>query len=150
MAKKNIQCRFAWTADTMTLLQWCSTPWMTGTPTGCLKCEINYFCFKCLLHRSLCISEDGNCPVAVNFRELLSYIAKKKEALNKHRWRISNSTTAFKCTCYLKVFFVPNNYQGRMVVSPYVGMTRKQDGGSNGCISNYTAITRLGAGVARF
>ena len=36
-----------------------------------------------------------------------------------------------------------------MVVSPYVGMALKQDGGPNGCtctcISNY-AITRLGKG----
>ena len=41
-------------------------------------------------------------------------------------------------------------YQGRTVVSPYVGMARKQDGGSNGCISNYTAITQLGTGFTRF
>ena len=37
---------------------------------------------------------------------------------------------------------VSNFYQGRAVVSPYVGMVRKQDGGSKGCISNYImAIT---------
>ena len=35
-------------------------------------------------------------------------------------------------------------------MSPYVGMTRKQDGGSNGCISNYTTITQLGASVTHF
>ena len=40
--------------------------------------------------------------------------------------------------------------QGRMIVNAYVGMARKQDGGSNGCISNYTVITQLGAGVACF
>ena len=34
-----------------------------------------------------------------------------------------------------------------MVVSPYVGMAQKQDGGSNGCITNYTTITQLGASV---
>ena len=34
-------------------------------------------------------------------------------------------------------------YQGGTVVTPYVGMARKQDGGSNGCISNYTAIITL-------
>ena len=28
-------------------------------------------------------------------------------------------------------------YQGWTLVSPYVGMAQKQDGGSNGCISNY-------------
>ena len=38
-------------------------------------------------------------------------------------------------------------YQGRTVVSPYVGMAREQDGGSNGHISNYTTVTRLGASV---
>ena len=33
------------------------------------------------------------------------------------------------------------------VVTPYVGMARKQDGSSNGCtcISNYTMINQLGA-----
>ena len=31
-----------------------------------------------------------------------------------------------------------------------VGMVRKQDGGFNGCISNYTMITRLGASVVHF
>ena len=46
------------------------------------------------------------------------------------------------CLCLL--------YQGRMVVSPYVGMARKQDGGSNGCISNYMTITRLRAGFTHF
>ena len=40
--------------------------------------------------------------------------------------------------------------RGRTVVSPYVGMAQKQGVGSNGCISNYTAITRLGAGVTHF
>ena len=41
--------------------------------------------------------------------------------------------------------------QGRTVLSPYVGMVRKQDGGSNGCIiGNYTTITRLGASVTHF
>ena len=38
-------------------------------------------------------------------------------------------------------------YQGRTVVSSYVGMVRKQDGGSNG---NYTTLTRLGMGFTRF
>ena len=38
-------------------------------------------------------------------------------------------------------------YQGQTLVSPYVGMEQKQDGGSNGCISNYTMITQLGASV---
>ena len=33
-----------------------------------------------------------------------------------------------------------------MVVSPYVGIARKQDSGSNGCISNYTVITWLRTG----
>ena len=37
-------------------------------------------------------------------------------------------------------------YQERVVVSSYVGMARKQDGAPNGCISNYTTITQLGAG----
>ena len=32
-------------------------------------------------------------------------------------------------------------YQGRAVVSPYVGMARKQDGGFNGCTN--TAITQV-------
>ena len=32
----------------------------------------------------------------------------------------------------------------------YVEMARKQDGVSNECISNHTAITRLGTGFARF
>ena len=41
-------------------------------------------------------------------------------------------------------------YQGRMVVSPYVGMAQKQKGSSNGCISNYMTITRLGMGFVRF
>ena len=41
-------------------------------------------------------------------------------------------------------------YQGRTLVSPYVGMARKQDGGSNGCISNYTTVTRLGVSVTHF
>ena len=41
-------------------------------------------------------------------------------------------------------------YQGRTVVSPYVGMARKQDGSSNGCINNYTAITRLVMDFTRF
>ena len=43
-------------------------------------------------------------------------------------------------------------YQGRTVVSPnvYVGLARKQNGGSNGCISNYTLITWLGASVTHF
>ena len=41
-------------------------------------------------------------------------------------------------------------YQGRTVVSPYVGMARKQNGGSNGCISNYTTITQLRVGFIRF
>ena len=41
-------------------------------------------------------------------------------------------------------------YQGQTVVSPYVGMVRKQDGGSNGCISNYRIITQLGASVVHF
>ena len=40
--------------------------------------------------------------------------------------------------------------QGRTVVSPYVWIAGKQDGDSNGCISNYTTITRLGEGFARF
>ena len=44
--------------------------------------------------------------------------------------------------------YITHNYQGVTVVTPYVGMARKQDGGSNGCISNYTAINRLGAGFA--
>ena len=43
-----------------------------------------------------------------------------------------------------------NNYQRRTLGSPYVGMVRKQDGGSNGCISNYTTITWLGASVTHF
>ena len=43
-----------------------------------------------------------------------------------------------------------NPYQGRTVVSPYVGMARKQDGGSNECISNYTTITRLEVDFTRF
>ena len=30
-----------------------------------------------------------------------------------------------------------HHIQGRTVVSPYVGMAQKQDGGSNGCISIY-------------
>ena len=42
------------------------------------------------------------------------------------------------------------SYQGRTLVSPFVGMARKQDGGSNGCISNYTTITRIGASVTHF
>ena len=40
-------------------------------------------------------------------------------------------------------------YQGRTVVS-YVEMARKQDGGSDECISNQTAITRLGTRFTRF
>ena len=40
--------------------------------------------------------------------------------------------------------------QGWTLVSPYVEMSRKQDGGSNGNISNYTTITRLGASVTHF
>ena len=35
-------------------------------------------------------------------------------------------------------------------MSPYVGMAQKQDGGSNGCISNYMMITQLGASVTHF
>ena len=35
-------------------------------------------------------------------------------------------------------------------MSPYVGMARKQEDGSNGCISNYTIITLLGAGFTHF
>ena len=35
-------------------------------------------------------------------------------------------------------------------MSPYVGMVQKQDGSSNGCISNYTAITWLGMNVTHF
>ena len=31
-------------------------------------------------------------------------------------------------------------YYGVAIASPYVGMTRKQDGGSNQCISIYTAV----------
>ena len=38
-------------------------------------------------------------------------------------------------------------YQGRMVVSHYVGMPRKQDDDSNECISNYTVITQLHVGA---
>ena len=34
--------------------------------------------------------------------------------------------------------------------SPCVGMVWKQDGGSNGCISNYTMITQLEASVTHF
>ena len=41
-------------------------------------------------------------------------------------------------------------YHGQTVVSPYVGMAQKQDGSSNGCISNYTIITRLGVSVMHF
>ena len=41
---------------------------------------------------------------------------------------------------------VQHEYQGRTLVSPYVGMARKQDAGSNGS-SSYTMITRLGASV---
>ena len=37
-----------------------------------------------------------------------------------------------------------------MVVRPYVGMMQKQDGGSNGCTSNYKTITRLEASVTHF
>ena len=37
-----------------------------------------------------------------------------------------------------------------MLVSPYVGTARKQDGGSNGYISNDTTITKLGANVTHF
>ena len=44
----------------------------------------------------------------------------------------------------------PTYYEGRTVVSPYVGIAQQQDGGSNECISKYTAITWLGAGVAHF
>ena len=39
---------------------------------------------------------------------------------------------------------------GTTVVSPYVGMARKQDDSSNVCISNYTVITWLGAGFTHF
>ena len=35
-------------------------------------------------------------------------------------------------------------YQGQTVVSPYVGMAREQDGGSNGC---YMTINQLGVSV---
>ena len=31
-----------------------------------------------------------------------------------------------------------------------LGMVQKEDGGPNGCISNYTMITQLGAGVTHF
>ena len=41
-------------------------------------------------------------------------------------------------------------YQGRTVLSPHVEMVRKQDGSSNRCISNYMAITQLGAGFTHF
>ena len=37
--------------------------------------------------------------------------------------------------------------QGWTLVSLYVGMVRKQDGCSNGCISNYTTITQLKASI---
>ena len=40
--------------------------------------------------------------------------------------------------------------QGRTLVSTYVGMARKQDDSSNGCISNYTMITQLGASAIHF
>ena len=40
--------------------------------------------------------------------------------------------------------------QGVTVVTPYVEVARKQSGGLIGCISNYTAIPRLGAGFAHF
>ena len=35
-------------------------------------------------------------------------------------------------------------------MSPYVETARKQEGGSNGYISNYATITRLGASVTHF
>ena len=41
-------------------------------------------------------------------------------------------------------------YKERTLVSLYVGMARKQDGGSNGIISNYTTITRPRASTKHF
>ena len=55
----------------------------------------------------------------------------------------------FKLTLFFsfkKNFHIFTNNQKRTVVSPYVGTAQKQDGGSNGCISNYMAITQLGVG----
>ena len=43
-----------------------------------------------------------------------------------------------------------DNSQGRTLACPFVGMARKQDGGYNGCVSNYTMITRLGPSAMHF
>ena len=37
-----------------------------------------------------------------------------------------------------------------MLVGPFVVMVQKQDGSSNGCISSYMMITRLGASATQF
>ena len=38
----------------------------------------------------------------------------------------------------MHIIFYLDGMQGRKVVSPYVGLARKQDGGSNGSSSDYT------------
>ena len=40
--------------------------------------------------------------------------------------------------------FLPCSYYGLTVASPYVGMARFQDGGSNQCISVFMAISLPG------
>ena len=42
------------------------------------------------------------------------------------------------------------NLSGTNASESYVGIGRKQDGGSNGCTSNYTMINRLEAGIMHF
>ena len=41
-------------------------------------------------------------------------------------------------------------YREGTVVTSYVGMARKQDGSSNGCISNYTPTTQIGKSFTHF
>ena len=48
--------------------------------------------------------------------------------------------------CLYPIVNIQNaSYYGLAVASPYVGMARFQDGGSNQCISIFTAISSLGS-----
>ena len=78
--------------------------------------------------------------------------------LYKYRSRVANfydmhigmTSCCVKCA-YHKSFSEPARevdlldiYYGLTVASPYVGMARKQDGGSNRCINVYMVISSLG------
>ena len=47
-------------------------------------------------------------------------------------------------TLQVMLSLVSHWYYGLMVTSPYIGMARKQDGGSNQCISVFMAISSPG------